>query len=30
MAEMIYLSRGGGPLPTLGDASHTAMVESRQ
>ncbi len=26
MAQMIYLSHGGGPLPILGDASHYAMV----
>jgi len=27
MAQMIYLSHGGGPLPILGDAGHAAMVE---
>lgn len=27
MAQMIYLSHGGGPLPLLGDASHAAMVD---
>lgn len=27
MAQVIYLSHGGGPLPILGDAGHAAMVE---
>lgn len=27
MAQMIYVSHGGGPLPLLGDASHQAMVD---
>lgn len=26
MAQIVYLSHGGGPLPILGDASHHAMV----
>ena len=27
MAQIIYFSHGGGPLPLLGDASHKAMVD---
>lgn len=27
MAQMVYLSHGGGPLPILGDASHQAMID---
>ncbi len=27
MAEIVYFSHGGGPLPILGDDSHKAMVE---
>ncbi len=27
MAGIVYFSHGGGPLPILGDAGHTAMVE---
>ncbi len=27
MAQIIYVSHGGGPLPILGDASHKAMVD---
>jgi len=27
MAQIIYVSHGGGPLPLLGDASHKAMVD---
>lgn len=27
MAQIVYLSHGGGPLPILGDASHRAMVD---
>jgi aromatic ring-opening dioxygenase catalytic subunit (LigB family) len=28
--QMVYLSHGGGPLPILGDPSHTAMVKFMQ
>ncbi len=27
MAQMVYFSHGGGPLPILGDASHQAMID---
>lgn len=27
MAQIVYFSHGGGPLPILGDASHMAMVD---
>src|SRR5512139_909575 len=27
MAQIIYFSHGGGPLPILGDAGHQAMVD---
>jgi aromatic ring-opening dioxygenase catalytic subunit (LigB family) len=27
LAQLLYLSHGGGPLPLLGDASHQALVD---
>ena len=27
MAQIVYFSHGGGPLPILGDASHAAMLD---
>lgn len=30
MAQMVYFSHGGGPLPILGDPGHLAMVEFMQ
>lgn len=30
LAQIVYFSHGGGPLPILGDASHKAMIEFMQ
>ena len=30
MANILYLSHGGGPLPLLGDTGHAQMVDTLQ